>query len=266
MGEVRALDESNILAEKKDSILIVTLNRPRYMNALNLETLREGRKILTDIYFDPEIRVVIITGAGDKAFCAGADLKERETMSEAQVRYYIKTIKDTLMDIENLSKPVICAINGVALGGGTELALACDIRIASPNATLGLTEVTLGIIPAGGGTQRLPRIVGIAKAKELIFTGKRVSAQEALDIGLVNRIASQGKLMDEALEMAGTIAKNAPFAVQQAKFAINRGFEIDSYSGLALESKAYEVCIPTKDRIEALKAFKEKRKPLFKGE
>lgn len=266
MGEVRALDESNILAEKKDSILIVTLNRPRYMNALNLETLREGKKILTDIYFDPDIRVVIITGAGDKAFCAGADLKERETMSEAQVRYYIKTIKDTLMDIENLSKPVICAINGVALGGGTELALACDIRIASPNATLGLTEVTLGIIPAGGGTQRLPRIVGIAKAKELIFTGKRISAQEALDIGLVNKIAQEGKLMDEALELAGTIAKNAPFAVQQAKFAINRGFEIDSYSGLALESKAYEVCIPTKDRIEALKAFKEKRKPLFKGE
>lgn len=260
------MDEPNILTEKKNSILIVTLNRPRYMNALNIETLKEGKKILTDIYFDPDIRVVIITGAGDKAFCAGADLKEREKMSEVQVRHYIKTIKDTLVDIENLSKPVICAINGLALGGGTELALASDIRIAAPHASMGLTEVTLGIIPAGGGTQRLPRLVGIGKAKELILTGRRVSAQEALRIGLVNQVALEGKLMENAIEMAEDIAKNAPFAVQQAKFAINRGREIDLSSGLALESKAYEVCIPTKDRVEALKAFKEKRKPEFTGE
>ncbi len=260
------MEESNILTEKKDSVLIVTLNRPKFMNALNIETLKEGRKILTDVYFDPDIRVVIITGSGDRAFCAGADLKEREKMSEVQVRHYIKTIRDTLIDIENLSKPVICAVNGVALGGGTELALACDIRIADPQATFGLTEVTLGIIPAGGGTQRLPRLVGIGKAKELIFTGRRISAQEALNIRLINRVALEGKLMDEAIEMAEQIAKNAPFAVEQAKFAINRGSEIDIFSGLALESKAYDVCIPTKDRVEALKAFKEKRKPVFKGE
>lgn len=260
------MNEGNILTEKKDSVLIVTLNRPQFMNALNLETLREGRKVLTDVYFDPDIRAVIITGAGDKAFCAGADLKEREKMNEVQVRHYIKTIRETLVDIENLSKPVICAVNGAALGGGTELAMASDIRIAAPHATFGLTEVTLGIIPAGGGTQRLPRLVGIGKAKELILTGKRISAKEALDIGLINRIAQEGKLMDESFEMAQSIAKNAPFAVQQAKFAINRGYEIDLHSGLALESKAYDVCIPTKDRIEALKAFKEKRKPVFKGE
>lgn len=260
------MDEPNILTERKNSILIVTLNRPRYMNALNLETLQEGRKVLDEVYFDPEVRAVIITGAGDKAFCAGADLKEREKMSGVEVRHYIKTIRDMLLDIENLSKPVICAVNGIALGGGTEFALACDIRIASPNAIFGLTEVTLGIIPAGGGTQRLPRIVGISKAKELIFTGKRISAQEALNIGLINKIAPEGKLMEETLDVAESIAKNAPFAVQQAKFAINRGYEIDKFSGLALESKAYEVCIPTKDRIEALKAFKEKRKPVFKGE
>lgn len=260
------MDEPNILAERKNSILIVTLNRPRYMNALNLETLQEGRKVLNEVYFDPEVRVVIITGAGDKAFCAGADLKEREKMSGVEVRHYIKTIRDMLLDIENLSKPVICAVNGIALGGGTEFALACDIRIASPNAIFGLTEVTLGIIPAGGGTQRLPRIVGLSKAKELIFTGKRISAQEALNIGLINKIAPEGKLMEETLDVAESIAKNAPFAVQQAKFAINRGYEIDKFSGLALESKAYEVCIPTKDRIEALKAFKEKREPVFKGE
>ncbi len=260
------MSEDNILTEKRDSVLIVTLNRPKYMNALNLETLSQGRKILTDVYFDPDIRAVIITGAGDRAFCAGADLKEREKMNEVQVRHYIKTIRETLIDIENLSKPVICAVNGAALGGGTELAMACDIRIADPNATFGLTEVTLGIIPAGGGTQRLPRLVGIGKAKELILTGKRISAQEALGIGLINRVALEDKLMEEALDMAKSIAKNAPFAVQQAKFAINRGYEIDIYSGLALESKAYDVCIPTKDRIEALKAFREKRKPNFKGE
>lgn len=260
------MQEKNILTEKMDSVLIVTLNRPEFMNALNLETLREGRAILTDVYFDPEIRAVIITGAGDRAFCAGADLKEREKMNEVQVRHYIKTIRETLLDIENLSKPVICAVNGAALGGGTELAMACDIRIAAPNATFGLTEVTFGIIPAGGGTQRLPRLVGIGKAKEMILTGKRISATEAHDIGLINSVASEGKLMEEALKMAKSIAKNAPFAVQQAKFAINRGYEIDIYSGLALESKAYDVCIPTKDRIEALKAFKEKRKPVFKGE
>ncbi len=260
------MKEKNILIEKKDSVLTVTLNRPQFMNALNLETLKEGREILTDVYFDPEIRAVIITGAGDKAFCAGADLKEREKMNEVQVRHYIKTIRETLIDIENLSKPVICAINGAALGGGTELAMACDIRIADPHATFGLTEVTLGIIPAGGGTQRLPRLVGIGKAKELILTGRRISAQEALSIGLINRIALEGQLKEEAQEMAQIIAKNAPFAVEQAKFAINRGYEIDIHSGLALESKAYDVCIPTKDRIEALKAFREKRKPVFKGE
>ena len=260
------MKEGNILTEKKDSVLVVTLNRPQFMNALNLETLKEGKKILTDVYFDPEIRAVIITGAGDKAFCAGADLKEREMMSEVEVRHYIKTIRETLIDIENLSKPVICAVNGAAFGGGTELAMACDIRIAAPQASFGLTEVTLGIIPAGGGTQRLPRLVGLGKAKELILTGKRISAQEALDIGLINSIAPEGKLMNVSIEMAQSIAKNAPFAVQQAKFAINRGYEIDIYSGLALESKAYDVCIPTKDRVEALKAFKEKRKPVFKGE
>jgi enoyl-CoA hydratase/carnithine racemase len=260
------LSEDSILTEKKDSVLIVTLNRPKFMNALNIETLKMGKQILTDVYFNPDIRAVIITGAGDRAFCAGADLKEREKMNEVQVRHYIKTIRETLIDIENLSKPVICAINGAALGGGTELAMACDIRIADPTSTFGLTEVTLGIIPAGGGTQRLPRLVGIGKAKELILTGKRISAQEALRIGLVNRVALEGKLMDESVEMAMSIAKNAPFAVQQAKFAINRGYEIDIYSGLALESKAYDVCIPTKDRIEALLAFKEKRKPNFKGE
>ena len=161
---------------------------------------------------------------------------------------------------------MICAINGIALGGGLELALACDIRLASPNAKLGLTEVTLGIIPGGGGTQRLPRLIGRGKAKEMLLMGLQLSAKEALEIGLINHIAPEGKLMEMALEMADKIVNNSPIAVQQAKIAINRGMEVDLANGLEIESEAYEVCIPTKDRLEALSAFKEKRKPVFKGE
>ncbi len=248
------------------NVLTATINRPERMNALNRETLAMGKKLVKDMLYDHSVRVLILTGAGDKAFCTGADLKEREGMDMSQVRLYIHTIRDTFTDIENLPQPVICAINGFALGGGLELALACDIRIASPNAIMGLTELSLGIIPAGGGTQRLPRLIGRGKAKELILTAKRVSAQEALDIGLINSIAPEGKLLEAAREVAAAICENAPIAVQQAKYAINRGIEVDIRQGLVLESDAYEVCIPTHDRVEALAAFREKRKPDFKGE
>lgn len=258
--------EESLLTERRGPILIVTLNRPQRMNALDRETLAKGGKLIKDLNFDKEVRAVIVTGAGDKAFCAGADLKEREGMTMADVRLYIRTIRDTFTDIENLPVPVICAINGVALGGGLELALACDIRIASPNAKLGLTEVTLGIIPGGGGTQRLPRLIGRGKAKEMLLLGQQVTAEEALDIGLINRIAPEGKLLDVAMEMAEKIVNNSPIAVQQAKIAVNRGMEVTINEGLVIESEAYEVCIPTKDRLEALAAFKEKRKPVFKGE
>lgn len=258
--------EENIKLERRGQILIVTLNRPERMNALDRETLAAGSKLIKNLHFEKDTRVVILTGAGDKAFCAGADLKEREGMTMADVRLYIRTIRNTFTDIENLPIPVICAINGIALGGGLELALACDIRIASPNAKLGLTEVTLGIIPGGGGTQRLPRLIGRGKAKELLFMGLKVTAEEALDIGLINRIAPEGKLIEVALEIAERIVNNSPIAVQQAKIAVNRGTEVDINKGLEIESEAYEVCIPTKDRLEALAAFKEKRKPVFKGE
>ena len=258
--------ENNLLTERRGQILIVTINRPDRMNALDRTTLKEGAKLIKDLHFDKDIRAVIVTGAGDKAFCAGADLKEREGMSMSEVRQYIRAIRDTFTDIENLPMPVICAINGVALGGGLELALASDIRIASENAKLGLTEVTLGIIPGGGGTQRLPRLIGRGKAKEMLFLGLRLTAQEAFDIGLINHVVPGDKLMDTALEMAETIANNPPIAVQQAKIAVNRGMESDLATGLELESESYEICIPTKDRLEALAAFKEKRKPVFKGE
>ena len=260
------MTEDTLLTQRRGQILIVTINRPDRMNALDRPTLKAGAKLIKEIHFDKNIRVVIVTGAGEKAFCAGADLKERENMTMSEVRQYIRAIRDTFTDIENLPMPVICAINGVALGGGLELALACDIRLAAENAMLGLTEVTLGIIPGGGGTQRLPRLIGRGKAKELLFLGQRISSKQALDIGLINHIIPADKLMDMALEMAEKIVNNPPIAVQQAKIAVNRGMEVELAQGLEIESEAYEVCIPTKDRLEALAAFKEKRKPNFLGE
>lgn len=252
---------------KAGAIATLTLNRPDRMNAFNMASLEALRGALDDLYVDRAIRAVIVTGAGDKAFCAGADLKERAGMSPDQVRRFLKHIREALTDLENLPKPVIAAVNGIALGGGTELALACDIRIASETATMGLTETTLAIIPGGGGTQRLPRLVGKGRAKELIFTGRRVDAAEALAIGLVEDVAPPADLIERAEALARRIVENTgPVAVTQAKFAINQGLEVDLATGLAIEAKAYEVTIPTWDRTEALAAFGEKRKPQFRGE
>jgi enoyl-CoA hydratase/carnithine racemase len=178
----------------------------------------------------------------------------------------VQAIRGTFTSIENLPIPVICAINGYALGGGLELALACDIRVASENAKMGLTETSLGIVPGGGGTQRLPRLIGRGKAKELILTADMVTAEVAYEIGIVNRVVPAGKALEESFKIARKIAGNAPVAVRQAKFAINRGMEVDINAGLSMEASAYEICIGTEDRLEALKAFKEKRKPVFRGE
>jgi enoyl-CoA hydratase/carnithine racemase len=200
------------------------------------------------------------------SFSTGADLKERRTMTQDQVRRFIFTIRNTFTAVEQVRVPVIAAINGFAFGGGIELAMASDLRIASSNAVMGLTETSLAVIPGAGGTQRLPRIVGITKAKELIFTARRIDAKTALGIGLLNKVVEPDQLMNAAMELAREIAKNGPVAVAQAKFAINCGMEASIGVALPLESKAYEVTIPTKDRIEALNAFAEKRKPMFKGE
>ncbi len=251
---------------REGQIGILTIERPDVFNCLNLETLRTMREHIAKLAFDKEIRAVVVTGAGEKAFCAGADLKERRTMSELQVQEFIRTIRDTFTELERLNKPVIAAINGAAFGGGTELALACDLRVMSESAQMGLTETSLGIIPGAGGTQRLPRIVGKAKAKELIFTARRISAQEALSIGLVNRVVPADQVMNAACELAEEIAQNAPLALAQAKMAIDFGLEVDLQTGLAIESNAYQVIIPTKDRLEGLEAFKEKRKPVYRGE
>ena len=254
-----------LLVEEKDGLSILTLNRPEVMNSFSFELLRTLKTKIESIRFMPEIRVVIITGAGEKAFSAGADLKERRTLTGLQVQEFIYTIRNLFTSIEQLNKPVIAAVNGIALGGGTELALASDIRIASMNASMGLTETRLAIIPGGGGTQRLPRLIGRGKAKELIFTGRRVGAEEALQIGLVNQICEQEELLNECRKMAAMICETGPIAIEQAKYAINFGLETDINTGLGIESNAYQVTVPTEDRLEGLAAFREKRKPVYKG-
>ena len=259
------MNDQVLLAEEKDGVAVLTLNRPEVMNSFNFALLHALKEQIEALQFKAGIRVVIITGCGQKAFCAGADLKERTTLDEAQVKDFILTIRNLFTAIESLNKPVIAAVNGIALGGGTELALACDIRIAAMNATMGLTETRLAIIPGAGGTQRLPRIIGRGKAKELIFTGRRVDAHEALQIGLANQVCEQEVLMDACLKMAGMICETGPIAIEQAKYAINYGLETDLHTGLDIESKAYWATVPTQDRLEGLAAFQEKRKPVYKG-
>jgi len=254
-----------LLAKEEEGVAILTLNRPDVMNSLNFELLFALRDSIEGYRFRRDARVIIITGAGEKAFCSGADLKERATLAPDRVREYILTIRNLFTSIEQLNKPVIAAVNGIALGGGTELALASDIRIASKSASMGLTETRLAIIPGAGGTQRLPRLVGRGKAKELIFTGRRVDAEEALRIGLVNQVCEPNDLVPECRKMAAMICETGPIAIEQAKYAINHGLETDIATGLAIESNAYWVCIPTEDRLEGLAAFKEKRKPVYKG-
>lgn len=261
------MSEKLVLIDKRDDgIAIITLNRPNAANALSVQMLYELHEAISAIRFDKQVRCVIVTGAGNKAFCAGADLKERGSMDPVQVRKTVALIRQNINDLESLPQPVIAAVNGSAFGGGTELALACDLRIASDQAKFGLTETTLGIIPGAGGTQRLPRLIGKGRAKELIFTGRRINAAEALAIGLTEYVVAADMLLERAVEIAGLITRNAPIAVAQAKFAIEKGFDVDLQTGLAIEQNAYEVTIPTKDRLEGLQAFREKRPPVYIGE
>jgi len=259
------MNDDVLLVKEDAGIATLTLNRPEVMNSLNFPLLHALKDRIESFRFRRDLRVVIITGSGEKAFCSGADLKERATLNPDQVREYIFTIRNLFTAIEELNKPVIAAVNGIALGGGTELALASDIRIASSKASMGLTETRLAIIPGAGGTQRLPRLIGKGKAKELIFTGKRIDGQEAVKIGLVNQLCEPDDLLEACREMAAMICETGPVAIEQAKYAINYGLETDMHTGLAIESNAYWVCIPTEDRLEGLAAFKEKRKPVYKG-
>ncbi len=256
---------SDLMTTREGQVLVVTLNRPERMNAVSMNLLQSLLETLDAVASDPSIRVVIMTGAGDRAFCAGADLKERKFMTGAQTRDFLRRIRYAFSRLETLDRPTIAAVNGLALGGGCELALTCDIRVMSETAAMGLTETRLAIIPGAGGTQRLSRLVGKGRAKEMIFTGRKVPAQEALQIGLCERVSPPARLMATCLELAEEMCLAGPLALTQAKFAIDKGYDVDLNTGLDIESKAYEVLLPTEDRREALKAFQEKRKPHFLG-
>jgi enoyl-CoA hydratase len=251
-----------------DGIAVVTLNRPEAMNALSRK-MKEELAILfrKDLVLSDEVRAVVLTGAGEKAFCAGADLKERSVETPPPASFYEQQQATHALfnDIAGFAKPLIAAINGVAFGGGMELALCCDIRIAAETARLGLTEVKLGVIPAGGGTQRLPRLIGAARAKELIFTGAALTASEALQHGIVSRVIAGDALHDEATALARDIAAQPPLAVRFAKRVIDQGQETDLRSALDYELYAASILFDTDDRKEGMKAFIEKRPPDFKG-
>lgn len=254
-----------VKVDVEDGIAILTLMRAEAANALSIQMLHEINEALETIQYDRSVRVVIVTGDGEKAFCAGADLKERNGMSEEQVRKTVALIGKTISHFETLAQPVIAALNGVAFGGGLELALACDIRIASSHVKLGLTETALGIIPGAGGTQRLPRLIGVGKAKELIYTARRLSADEAFTYGIVEHVVAPQELVEKAKALAAEMAKNAPLSLIQAKTAINQGMQTDIATGLQIESLAYSRLLYTEDRQEGLKAFQEKRAPLYSG-
>ncbi len=252
--------------ERRGGIEVWTIDGAARRNAISRAMLAELNALLARAAGDRALRCVVLTGAGDKAFCAGADLKERAGMSEADVHAFHDGLRRALRAVEEAPQVFVAAVNGAALGGGLELALACDLRIAADGAQLGLPEVGLGIIPGGGGTQRLPRLVGVARAKDLVLTARRLGAPEALAMGLVSRVAPAARLLDEALAYAGEVARNAPVSLRQAKRAIDAGLHLPMDRALALEIELYQPCLATKDRLEALRAFAERRPPVFTGE
>jgi enoyl-CoA hydratase/carnithine racemase len=258
---------TSLLVTSDGPYRIVTLNRPERMNALSRTLLQEIGDAFRALANDRDARVIIMTGAGEKAFCAGADLKERQGMSENDVRALLGLYRRSFDAIDRCPKPVVAAINGVALGGGFEVALACDLRVAAKSALVGLPETSLAIIPGAGGTQRLSRLVGPGKAKELILLAKRLEAGEALKAGLVTAVADEGEsAVDAAKKLTASLANGAPIAYSAAMDAIDLGFERDFEAGLDLEHLCYERTLVSSDRREALAAFGEKRKPVYKGE
>jgi len=255
----------NILLEKKNSIAYVTVNRPKVLNALNMATMEELRAAFHDIKSDKSIRVVIFTGAGEKAFIAGADIAELAKQDAVTGKEYTHRGQSVLNLIENLGKPVIACLNGFALGGGCEIALACTMRLASDTAKLGQPEVKLGIIPGYGGSQRLPRLVGKGLAMQMVLAGEMITAQEAHRIGLVNEVTAPADLIPRAEAIAAKIIANAPLAVQYAMEAVNKGMEMTLAEGLYLEAVLFAVACSSEDTKEGTTAFLEKRPAVFKG-
>jgi methylglutaconyl-CoA hydratase len=256
-----------IEVEQRGNVVIWTIDREPRMNSLSRALLLAFGKLAREAVSNPSVRAIVITGRGDKAFCAGADLKERQGMTENDIRVQVELYRSQLGPLDRSPKPVIAALNGVAFGGGLELALICDLRVAAAHVKVGLPETTLGIIPGAGGTQRLGRIVGEARAKEMILLGRRLDAAEALSWGLVNRVVPAGiDLIDDTLAFIEPIANGAPLAQAAALEAIDRSFDVGLELGLELEKVSYDKVLVSADRREALAAFAEKRKPAFKGE
>jgi enoyl-CoA hydratase len=256
---------ANVKYEKRGSIAYVTVNRPKVLNALNTLTWNELRMAFEDAKADGSVRGVILTGAGDKAFIAGADIGELAQLNAYEAEESSRLGQGMLDFIENLGKPVIAAINGFALGGGCETAMACTMRIAVEHARFGQPEVKLGLLPGGGGTQRLPRLVGKGRALQLILTGEAISAEEALRMGLVNEIVPSGSLIDRAEAILGQVAANAPIAVKFSLDAVNKGLDSSQGAGLALEASYFGICAASEDKKEGTSAFLEKRPPRFRG-
>jgi len=257
------MEYKTILYEKDERIGTITLNRPKAYNALNLEMFRELDHVFSAIKGDDDVKVVIITGS-DKFFAAGADISEVSSIDTPVAAYEFVRDIEAFHRIEDLDKPVIAAIGGLALGGGCELSMCCDLRIAAENAIFGQPEIKIGVIPGGGGTQRLPRLIGVTKAKELLYTGDTIDAHEAYRIGLVNRVVPVETLMDEAREMAKKIARQPGIALRATKLAVNGGMSMDMKSAIAYEARCFEILFSTEDQKEGTKAFMEKRKPVFK--
>ncbi len=256
---------NTIVYEKSDGIALVTLNRPKSLNALCDELIGELGMVFHQIDEDLDTAVVIITGS-EKAFAAGADIKEiSQIATPLAANKFVRRTHEVFNRIEGCSKPVIAAVAGFALGGGCELALACDLRIAADNAVFGLPEIKLGLIPGGGGTQRLPRLIGMGRAKELLFSGDRIDAQEAYRIGLVNKVTPLESLMTEVQKIAARLVKQPAVALKMNKLAVNEGMNMDLHSALAHESRCFEILFSTADQKEGLQAFIEKREPKFKG-
>lgn len=255
----------NIHYEKQNSIAYITVDRPKVLNALNMATMEELRIAFTAAKADADVRLVIFTGAGEKAFIAGADISELNKQNPVEAKEYTHRGQAVLDLIENLGKPVIACVNGFALGGGCEIAMACTMRLASDNAKFGQPEVKLGLIPGYGGTQRLPRLVGKGLAMQLVLAGEMITAQEAHRIGLVNEVVAPGDLIPRAEAIAQKIIANAPLAVQYAMEAVNKGMEMTLAEGLYLEAALFGLTCATEDKNEGTKAFLEKRQAQFKG-
>jgi len=255
---------SKVIVEEHEHLWIVRINAPERRNALGREVVKGLLDAAERVAREKAVRCVILTGAGDKAFCAGADLKERKGMPEEQVREFVTLLNAMMNAISTSPKVWIGALHGACLGGGLELALCTDLRVAHQNVVLGLPEVRLGILPGAGGTQRLPRLIGVARAKELILTGRRIGAEDAVRLGVVNRIAEDHEA--GAMELAHEVCKGAPISLTQAKRAIDSGWDLHLDAGLRWERACYDVTIPTEDRLEGLRAFAEKRPPVYRGE